>query len=158
MLTFMHRPPLLVFDEPTAGLDPLVQQVVHSLIREATADGRTVFVSSHVLSEVQQLADRVALIRDGELVLVETVEGLRSRALSRVEVRFAQPPPSDAFAAIPGVRELERRNATVRLSLQGSADPLVKALARFEVAALDVHEADLEDVFPELYRRPGDAA
>ena len=158
VLTFMHRPPLLVFDEPTAGLDPLVQQVVHSLIREATADGRTVFVSSHVLSEVQQLADRVALIRDGELVLVETVEGLRSRALSRVEVRFAQPPPSDAFAAIPGVRELERRNATVRLSLQGSADPLVKALARFEVAALDVHEADLEDVFLELYRRPGDAA
>jgi len=158
VLTFMHRPPLLVFDEPTAGLDPLVQQVVHSLIREATADGRTVFVSSHVLSEVQQLADRVALIRDGELVLVETVERLRSRALSRVEVRFAQPPPSDAFAAIPGVRELERRNATVRLSLQGSADPLVKALARFEVAALDVHEADLEDVFLELYRRPGDAA
>ena len=153
----MHRPALAVFDEPTAGLDPLVQQVVYELVRETTADGRSVFVSSHVLSEVQQIADRVALIRDGRLQLVDTVETLRQRALTHVEVSFAAPPPVGAFDALPGVHELERRGAVVRLTLEGSADRLVKALAGFEVEALDSHEADLEDVFLELYRRPANA-
>ena len=154
VLALMHRPSLLVFDEPTAGLDPLVQQVVYELVREATGDGRTVFVSSHVLSEVQHIADRVGLIREGTLELIETIEGLRSRARSRVEVTLAEPPPADAFSSVPGVRELERHGATLRLSLDGSVDPLVKTLARFEVVGLDIHEADLEDAFLELYRRP----
>jgi ABC-2 type transport system ATP-binding protein len=155
----MHRPALAVFDEPTAGLDPLVQQVVYELVRETTADGRTVFVSSHVLSEVQEIADRVALIREGRLELVDTVETLRQRALTRVEVTFAEPPPPPGtFDAVPGVHEVERHGPVVRLTLEGSADPLVKALARFEVEGLDSHEADLEDVFLELYRRPPDAA
>lgn len=157
VLTLMHRPEILIFDEPTAGLDPLVQQVVSALVREATAGGCTVFFSSHVLSEVQQLADRVALIRDGKLELIETVEGLRQRAFSRVEATFVQEPPSDAFSGIPGVREVDRHGNTVRLSLRGDVDPLVKALARFELRALDIHEADLEDVFLELYRSPADA-
>jgi ABC-2 type transport system ATP-binding protein len=157
VLSLMHRPALVVFDEPTAGLDPLVQQVVYELVREITADGRTVFVSSHVLSEVQEIADRVALIRDGRLDLIETVDTIRRRGLTRVEVTFVSPPPVGAFEAVPGVRELERRGSTVHLSLEGSADPLVKALSRFEVLALDSHEADLEDVFLELYRRPSHA-
>jgi ABC-2 type transport system ATP-binding protein len=157
VLALMHRPDLLIFDEPTAGLDPLVQQVVHAVVREATAGGCTVFVSSHVLSEVQQLADRVALIRDGELELVETVEVLRRRAVSRVEATFAEPLPPDAFSGIPGVREVDRRGNAVVLSLQGEVDPLVKALARFRLQALDIHEADLEDVFLELYRGPAGA-
>jgi ABC-2 type transport system ATP-binding protein len=153
----MHRPALAVFDEPTAGLDPLVQQVVYELVRETTADGRTVFVSSHVLSEVQEIADRVALIRDGRLELVDTVETLRRRALARVTVTFADAPPAGAFDGLPGVREVGRDGPTVRLTLEGSADPLVKAIARFEVRALDSREADLEDVFLELYRRKPDA-
>ena len=153
----MHRPALAVFDEPTSGLDPLVQQVVYELVAEATADGRTVFVSSHVLSEVQHIADRVALIREGRLQLVDSVETLRQRALTRVEVTFATPPPEGAFGHVPGVHEVERRGSVVRLTLEGSADPLVKALGQFEVEALDSHEADLEDVFLEQYRRPADA-
>ena len=157
VLALMHRPEILIFDEPTAGLDPLVQQVVHALVREATAGGCTVFVSSHVLSEVQQLADRVALIRDGKLELIETVEGLRQRAFSRVEATFVQLPPPDAFSGIPGVRELDRHGDLVRLSLRGDVDPLVKALAGFQLRALDIHEADLEDVFLELYRGPAGA-
>ena len=155
--SLMHRPALVVFDEPTAGLDPLVQQVVYELVRETTADGRSVFVSSHVLSEVQRIADRVALIRDGRLELVDTVETIRQRALTHVEVTFATPPPGGAFDGVPGVHELERHGPVVRLTLEGSADHLVKALARFEVHALDSHEADLEDVFLELYRRPANA-
>ena len=154
-LALMHRPDLVVLDEPTAGLDPLVQQVVYELVREATADGRTVFVSSHVLSEVQEIADRVALIRDGRLELVDTVDALRRRALTRVEVAFSELPPPGAFDGVPGVHETGRDGATVRLTLAGPADPLVKALARFEVRTLDSHEADLEDVFLELYRSPG---
>ena len=153
----MHRPTLIVFDEPTAGLDPLVQQVVYELVGEATADGRTVFVSSHVLSEVQHMADRVALIRDGRLELLDTVETLRQKALTRVEVTFAEVPPAGVFDGVRGVHELDRHGPVVRLTLEGSADPLVKALAGFEVHALDSHEADLEDVFLDLYRRPAGA-
>jgi ABC-2 type transport system ATP-binding protein len=153
----MHRPELLVVDEPTAGLDPLVQQVFYELVSETTAEGRTVFVSSHVLSEVQRLADRVAVIREGRLELVETVDALRSRAVSRVEATFAVLPPPAAFAHLEGVHELERHGTTVVIALEGSADPLVKALAHYEVVGLDSHEADLEDAFLSLYRGGGRA-
>ncbi len=152
-----HRPDLLVLDEPTSGLDPLVQQTFYEIVRETIADGRTVFLSSHVLSEVQHVADRVAVVREGRLELVETVEGLRARAFTRVEATFAAALPAASFDRVPGIRELERRGAVVIFALEGSIDPLVKALARFEVVALDVHEADLEDVFLELYRRGANA-
>ncbi len=157
LLALFHRPELLILDEPTAGLDPLMQQAVYGLLRERLADGATVFFSSHVLAEVQALAARVAAVRDGRLVLVETVERLRERAFERVEATFRHAPPPGAFASVPGVREVERRHDTLVLSLTGSADPLVKALAAYEVLALDVREADLEDVFLELYGAPGDA-
>ena len=155
---FMHRPDLLLLDEPTSGLDPLMQQAFYELVREVTAEGRTVFLSSHLLAEVQHAADRVAVIRDGKLELVETVDALRRRSFVRVETTFAAPPPGDAFAGLPGVRELERRGAVVLFSLEGPIDRLVKTLARFEVLGLDVHEADLEDIFLELYRGNGGAA
>ena len=153
----VHRPELLILDEPTSGLDPLVQEQVLDLLREAVAEGRTVFLSSHALSEVQRVADRVAIIRDGRLELVEDVESLRARALGRVVVSFAQLPPAGAFDGIPGVRETGRHGTVVTLALDGPADPLVKALARYEVVGLDSHEADLEDVFLALYRGAGGA-
>jgi ABC-2 type transport system ATP-binding protein len=153
---FMHRPDLLVLDEPTSGLDPLMQRQFADLVRERVAAGGTVFLSSHVLGEVQHLAHRVALIREGRLVLVERVEGLRERAVTRVEVTFAVPPPPGALRDVPGVTVTDRRGEVVRLALRGSADPLVKALAGYEVRALDSHEADLEDIFLALYR--GEAA
>ena len=156
---FMHRPDLLVLDEPTSGLDPLVQQEFYDLVAETTADGRTVFLSSHVLPEVQRIADRVAVLREGRLELLESVEAIRARAFTRFEVSFAEPPPPGAFEGLPAIRELERRNATVVFALEGTADPLVKAIARFEVIAIDVHEADLEDLVLALYRGDGpDAA
>jgi len=149
---FMHRPRLLVLDEPTSGLDPLVQQEFHRLLKETTDDGRTVFLSSHVLSEVQHVADRVALVREGRLALLQSVEKLRTLAFTRVEASFSEAPEADAFTHIEGVEELERHGRTVIFSLTGPADPLVKALARHEVLGLDIHEADLEDVFLDLYR------
>jgi ABC-2 type transport system ATP-binding protein len=155
---FMHEPDLLVLDEPTNGLDPLVQETFYELVGEVTAGGGTVFLSSHDLSEVQHVADRVALIRDGRLQLVETVDTLRSRAFVHVEVTFAEPPPADAFSGLEGARELERRGHVVVFALEGEIDSLLKALARFHVRALDVHEADLEDIFLALYRQTADAA
>ena len=149
---FMHEPDLLVLDEPTAGLDPLIQQTFYALVADARAAGATIFVSSHVLPEVQHIADRVALIRDGQLVLVASVDELRARAFARVEATFATAPPLGAFAQISGVREIDRHGKTVLFALQGEIDPLLKALARFRVFSLDSHEADLEDVFLSLYR------
>lgn len=155
---FMHRPDLLVLDEPTSGLDPLVQQTFAALARETADRGGTVFLSSHVLSEVQHIADRVGVVREGRLELVETVEALRERAPQRVEVTFAAPPPGDLTDGVPGVREIARHGAVVLMALEGPADALVKRLARFEVLGIDSHEADLEDVFLGLYREePGDA-
>ena len=149
---FAPRPDLLVLDEPTSGLDPLMQQEFSALVREAAADGRTIFLSSHVLSEVQRMADRVALLREGELVLIDTVEGLRARATARMDVTLASVPPADAFSRVAGVRELGRHGPMLSFALEGTADSLVKALANYEVIAIDSHEADLEDVFLALYQ------
>lgn len=151
VLALMHRPQLLVLDEPTSGLDPLVQQVFHEMVREVVADGRSVFLSSHVLSEVQRIADRVAVIREGRLMLTESVDDLRRTAFTRVEATFAREPAPNAFGDVPGARVIERFGTHVVFALEGSADALVKALAAHEVLAIDSHEADLEDVFLSLY-------
>jgi beta-exotoxin I transport system ATP-binding protein len=152
---FMHRPELVILDEPTAGLDPLVQREFRRLVLETKADGRTVFLSSHVLSEVQHVADRVGLIRDGRLLVVDAVEKLRQRAAARVEVTFASPPEGGAFADVPNVYELGRHGDTVLFALHGEADAFLKALAHHRVLGLDSHEADLEDVFLSLYGEEG---
>ena len=153
VLAFMHRPELLILDEPTSGLDPLMQEAFNELVRGTADDGRTVFLSSHVLPEVQHVADRVAVIRDGRVQLVESVETLRARALARVEATFAPPlPPPGEFDGLVGIREIERRGDVMVFSVQGEIDPLLKALARHQVVALDSHEADLEDIFLNLYR------
>lgn len=144
---FMHEPELLVLDEPTTGLDPLMQQRFLELVAEARSAGQTVFMSSHVLSEVQQSADRVGIIREGVMVAVEAVETLRRRAVRRVEVRFDEPVAVDAFAGVPGVLDAVVEGAVLRCRLAGRADDLVKALARFGVASLTVEEPDLEELF-----------
>jgi ABC-2 type transport system ATP-binding protein len=152
---FAHRPDVLVLVEPTSGLDPLMQREFNALVRETAAEGRTVFLSSHVLSEVQHVADRVGIIRDGTLVAVEEVAALHRRAVREVEVRLASPPPPDAFAGLAGVRDVTVDGTAVRLVVEGSLDRLVKALARLEVIDLRSHEPDLEDVFLSYYGRDG---
>ncbi len=144
---FMHEPELLVLDEPTTGLDPLMQQRFLALVAESRAAGQTVFMSSHVLSEVQQSADRVGIIREGAMVAVEAVETLRGRAVRRVEVRFDEPVSAEAFAGLPDVLDLAVEGAVLRCRLTGRADALVKAVARFGVASLTVEEPDLEELF-----------
>ncbi len=149
---FMHEPEVLILDEPTAGLDPMMQQRFLALVGEARAAGQTVFMSSHVLSEVQQSADRVGIIRDGTLVAVEAVETLRSRAVRRVEVQFDEDVPAAAFQALPDLLDVAIDGPILRCRLTGRADPLVKAIARFGVASLTIEEPDLEELFFAYYR------
>ena len=144
---FMHEPELLILDEPTSGLDPIIQQRFLELVAEARAAGQTVFMSSHVLSEVQQSADRVGIIRDGKLVAVEAVESLRRRAVRRVEIQFDQPVPIEAFSGVSELLDVRVDGTVLRCRLAGRADGLVKAAARFGVAALTVEEPDLEELF-----------
>jgi ABC-2 type transport system ATP-binding protein len=155
---FMHRPELAVLDEPTSGLDPLLQAEVRALLRETAADGRTVFLSSHSLDEVQHTADRVGIIRTGRLIDVDRVETLRERALRHVSIVFGERVDPAEFAALAGVRVEHVEDASLRLSAAEAAmDAVVKAAARHEVVDLVSEPADLEEIFLELYREAGDA-
>jgi len=151
---FMHQPDLLILDEPTSGLDPLVQQTFLDLVREAKAAGQTVFMSSHIMTEVEAVADRVAIIREGRLVALDTVARLRSQAVHRYTVTFAGPLDRAALAALPGVTDLTVDSATARFHLAGSPDELIGLLTRHRVAALQATEPDLEELFFTYYQRP----
>ncbi|HEX5924009.1 MAG TPA: ABC transporter ATP-binding protein [Baekduia sp.] len=150
---FMHEPELLILDEPIAGLDPLVQQSFHALLAEVAAEGRTVFLSSHTLSEVERVAHRVAILRRGRLVVVDSLERLRSVAIRRLEIEFVDGVPSvDAIRALPGVREAARHGARLDVSFEGAADALVKAVATHDVRSIRSRDDDLEEIFLHYYR------
>ncbi len=149
---FMHEPELIILDEPSSGLDPLLQQTFLDLVSEARGRGQTVFMSSHVLSEVQHVADRVGIIRDGRLVVVEAVERLRQRAVRRVEIRFEAPVAPDAFVGLEGVSEVAVDGAVLRCRLAGGADALIKMASRYTVDSIVVQEPDLEELFLAYYR------
>jgi ABC-2 type transport system ATP-binding protein len=154
---FMHRPELVVLDEPTAGLDPLLQAEVRALLREIAADGRSVFISSHSLDEIQHVADRVGIIRRGRLVDVDAVDSLRERSLRHVTVTFAAVADPSRFTAVDGVRLVEADGTTLRLSSPESAmNPLLKRIAEHEIVDLVSQPADLEEIFLELYRQDDD--
>jgi len=155
---FMHSPRLLVLDEPTSGLDPLMQREFYRLVAEAKAEGRTVFLSSHVLGEVERIADRVGIVREGRLVVVEGLEALKAKALRRLEIHFTAPVPREEFASLPGVQDVAVEGTLLTCTAVGSLDRLVKAAARYEVTNLAIHEADLEDLFLRYYEGAGDAA
>jgi beta-exotoxin I transport system ATP-binding protein len=156
---FMHRPDLVVLDEPTSGLDPLLQAEVRTLLRETAAEGRSVFISSHSLDEVQHVADRVGIIRRGRLVDVDAVDNLRERSLRHVTVTFPSAPDPSAFAGIDGVRVVEVTGPALKLSCPESAmSALVKRIAEHDIVDLVSQPADLEEIFLELYRQDDDGS
>ena len=153
----MHEPELLILDEPIAGLDPLVQQSFHSLLGEVVAQGRTVFLSSHTLSEVERVAHRVAILRRGRLAVVDSLDNLHAIAVRRLDIEFAGTAPrTDELQALPGVREATVNGSHAVVAFEGSADPLVKAIARYEVRSLRSRDDDLEEIFLRYYRGPED--
>jgi ABC-2 type transport system ATP-binding protein len=148
---FMIRPELLILDEPTAGLDPFIQLEFEHLCEEARVEGRTVFISSHQLPEVEHLCDRVGIIREGRLLAVESIAALKERALRRLEIDFGGPVQADAFANLPGVRDLTIDGGILKCTVMGSLDALVKAAAKFEVRNLRSIDTSLEEIFLAYY-------
>jgi ABC-2 type transport system ATP-binding protein len=152
---FAHKPDLLILDEPTIGLDPLVQQEFYRLIDEVKAEGRTVFLSSHILHEVERVCDRVGIIREGHLVAVEEVAALKRRRLRQMELTFAWPVPATAFD-LPGVRDVMQVGDSLRFLVEeapGRLDGVIKRAAQFPIVDLSLEQPTLEDIFLTYYRK-----
>ncbi|HEU5203413.1 MAG TPA: ABC transporter ATP-binding protein [Candidatus Limnocylindrales bacterium] len=147
IIALQHRPELLLLDEPTSGLDPLIQQEFYGVIREAKAEGRTVFLSSHILSEVEKTCDRVAIIREGRLVRVDRTDALRDLAHHTVELVFSDRVPVAAFSALPGVSDVVAEDHILRMRVSGSITPVVRAAAQYDLADFVSREPSLEETF-----------
>jgi len=157
---FMHKPELLILDEPTAGLDPLMQQEFQELINEVRAAGCTVFLSSHILPEVDRVADRVGIVRESRLIAVDTVEAFKARAHSTLSIQFASPVDETMFARIDGVRGTEARNGgtVLALTVSGSLDAVIKEAAGHDVVSISTRDSELEEVFLSYYAGDADAS
>jgi ABC-2 type transport system ATP-binding protein len=152
VMAFMNKPELLILDEPTAGLDPLVQQTVMDLVREVNQAGATVFFSSHILPEVQAVCDRVGIIREGQLVTTERVESLTHQHFKRVRFRFASPPPDDAFD-LAGVTVLGHDDQGLTLEIRQHLDRVMKTAASFGITDIETIPVSLEEIFMAYYGR-----
>jgi ABC-2 type transport system ATP-binding protein len=154
---FQHKPRVLILDEPTSGLDPLNQQVFDAMVLEARNEGRTVFLSSHVLSEVEKTCSRVGIIRDGRLVQVGEVAALKDIKHFEITITFARPVSPDAFKSVEGVTQVEALNdgRGLRIAIQGAADAVIKAAAQHPVVSLTSYEPSLEDIFLRYYSADG---
>ena len=155
---FMHRPELLILDEPTNGLDPIVQQEFYALVREVSGEGRTVFLSSHVLPEVERIADRAAIIRKGRLMVVAEIEELKRQAQRRLEITFSEPTPPSLFSSVPSAQATAVDERTVAVTVAGSVDAVVKAAATRSVESVVSHDGDLEAAFLSYYAGDDDDA
>ncbi len=154
VLAFMCDPDVLLLDEPTSGLDPLLQKTFNQFLLDEQARGKTIFMSSHIMSDVEKVCHRVAVIRNGELVTVETVEALREKAGQRVIVEFGDSVAPEELARIPGVSMVQQQNHTFQFNISGSMDALIKTLSQHNVVRLNAEEAPLEEVFLKFYEEP----
>jgi ABC-2 type transport system ATP-binding protein len=154
---FMHRPRVLILDEPTNGLDPLNQQEFGHMVKEVREEGRTVFLSSHILSEVEQTCTRVGIIREGQLVRVGGVTELKDIKHYDITITFADAVPAEAFKGLEGVEQVEALPGghALRLAMQGGADAVIKKASQHAVVSLTSHEPSLEDIFLRYYEGDG---
>jgi ABC-2 type transport system ATP-binding protein len=150
---FMHEPDVLILDEPTSGLDPLMQEEFQNIVREVKSEGRTVFLSSHILSELEELCDRVGIIRDGEIVAVEDVGALKAMRLRSLDIEFGGPVSPEDFANLEGVQNMKVVDRSLHCDIVGSLDPLIKVAARYQVLNVTTHEPSLEEIFLAYYGR-----
>jgi ABC-2 type transport system ATP-binding protein len=153
VIALQHRPDLLVLDEPTSGLDPLVQQTFFELLRETVSEGRTAFLSSHILGEVEKTCDRVAIIRDGRIVTVDRVQTLRGLAHHEVELTFEAPVAASLFEGLPGVSDVTDVGGRLQMRVIGSMAPVVEAAAGHRLVDFETREPSLEQIFLAQYGR-----
>ncbi len=151
VVAMMSKPELLILDEPTNGLDPLVQQTLYQILAEVKAEGRTIFMSSHNLAEVQTNCDRVGILRNGLLKTVESVHQLRTTDFQWVTIRFRNAVPVSHLAGVPGVSDVSVHDNTLRLRLAGDFDPLLRAVGDQYIVDIDTEEPSLEEVFLTFY-------
>ncbi len=147
---FMHDPDLVIMDEPTAGLDPLKQDRLHHFIEREREAGKTIFFSSHILSEVQRVANRVGIIRDGEIVALEDIETLLKRSGKHVWVHFDDPIETDAFLTEDMI-DPEIVDSAVQFTYAGDAQSLLEHLVKFDVQDIDIGDPQLDDIFKHYY-------
>jgi len=151
IIALMNKPDLLILDEPSSGLDPLMQQTFYQLMQEARAEGRTVFLSSHILSEVQAICDRVAILRGGQLQAVQRVDELTHTDFRHVTLRFREPVAAAIIASVPGVSEVTSEGKALRFQLVGEVDPLLRAISPYYLEDIEIAEPTLEEVFLKFY-------
>ncbi len=154
ILALMNEPEILIMDEPTLGLDPLLQNKTYEILKIMRDRGTTIFMSSHNLSEVEKVCDRVGIIKDGKLVGIETIEELGEKRLRRVEIRFGNDYRTSDFK-IAGVEKIEEISGGLLLTVRGNIDPLIKKLANYKLDDLEISHATLEDVFLGFYNSEG---
>jgi len=148
----MHKPELLLLDEPTASLDPLMQQEVLRMLAEAQENGGTIFFSSHIISELQAVADRVAIIREGKIIEVAETAALLNRSMRQVRIRFQQPTEAEELYKLPGVEILAKDDSMgILLQVEGQMDTLIKTLAKYPVNDFETERASLEEIFLAYY-------
>jgi ABC-2 type transport system ATP-binding protein len=152
---FMHRPDLLILDEPTQALDPLVQQVFYSIVEEHRERGAAIFLSSHVMPEVERVCDRVGIIREGRLAAVADIGELKAKVVRRLEFHFVTPVPASAFERPSGVKDVSTHGASLILNVEGSVDAVIKEAARHDVVSVETHQPSLEEAFLAFYDSEG---
>jgi ABC-2 type transport system ATP-binding protein len=147
---FMNNPDLIIMDEPTNGLDPLVHQNFMDMLRENADRGTTIFMSSHVLSEVEKSCNRVAIIKEGGIVAEEQVEALRQKSGKILEVKFKEAPTREIFY-LPGISNVTRSNGTYRMNVTGNMEEILKEISAYKLADISIHQMTLEDIFMHYY-------
>jgi ABC-2 type transport system ATP-binding protein len=147
---FMNNPDLIIMDEPTNGLDPLIQQNFMEMLREEAGNGTTIFMSSHVLSEVEKTCNRVAIIKEGGIVAEEKIEDLKQKSGKVLEVKFAQPLAKEIFY-LPGISNVSRSNGMYRMTVTSNMEELLREISAYKLADISIHQMTLEDVFMHYY-------
>jgi ABC-2 type transport system ATP-binding protein len=150
ILALMHKPKILIMDEPTSGLDPLLQNEVYKILENMRKDGSTIFFSSHIISEVERIADRVGIIRNGKLSNIETIEDLSKKKIRNIEIRLNGQYDISDFK-VDGVKSIEKINGGISLKFAGDINPLIRKLSSYDVGDIEISHASLEDIFLEFY-------
>ncbi len=151
ILAFMHKPELLILDEPSSGLDPLMQQITIELIQEARQNGSTIFLSSHIFSEIDKVAERVGFVKEGKLIVEESLEVLKSNAMKSIVIYFKETIPLNLFDNIKNVNLIETNKNVVKLNIIGPIDEIIKVISKYEIIDLTTKDPTLEELFMNYY-------